>query len=57
MVKANVQFYDTLDGTEFDPREYRQTQINGRGVEGVEFVLEAKAVRWGATPWQRARNL
>lgn len=44
MVKANVQFYGTLGGAEFGPRKDRQAQIYGRGVQGVEFVLEAKTV-------------
>lgn len=44
MIKANVQFYGALSGTEFGPWEYRQAQVNGRGVQGIELVLEAKAV-------------
>jgi hypothetical protein len=30
-----VQFHGTLAATEFSPGEKRQTQIDGRGVEGI----------------------
>ena len=44
MVEANVQFYGALGSAEFGPRKYRQAKVYGRGVQRVEFVLEAKAV-------------
>ena len=44
MVEADVQLDGSLGGTEFGPGKHRQTQVNGRGIEGVEFVLEAKTM-------------
>jgi hypothetical protein len=44
MVKAHVQLDCALGGPECCPGENREAQVNGRGIQGIEFVFKTKAV-------------
>ena len=44
VIESDMEFDGAFSAAEFGPRKYRQAQIDGRGVQGVELVLEAKAM-------------
>jgi len=46
VVEPYMDFDGSLGGTEFGPGEDRQTQVDGSGIEGIELVLEPKAMTW-----------
>ena len=47
MIESDVEFDSALGAAEFGPGKYRQAQVDGRRVYGVELVLKAKAVPRG----------
>ena len=44
MIEPDMEFDGAFGTAEFCPGKYRQAQVDGRRVDGVELVLEAKAV-------------